>query len=250
MERKLYGTAILKAKQILDLLADSDNGLSLNEIANKIAVSKPTILKILTTLTYIKYVRRSEETKKYYLGTIFIKYGNKTLNSFDISKITYKYLDQLKSFTNETVNLGIVDNDKIFILQKLNGDQPINFNSKVGDTMELYSSAMGKAALATMTASQLDKYFSRNKLLPLTKYTVTDIEQLKIQLQDVYNNGYAVDNQENQEDVVCVGAAIEKYNKLFAAFSVSTPRYRLNQSLFNDFKQKILLTKKKIEQEL
>ena len=116
--------------------------------------------------------------------------------------------------------------------------------------MELYSSAMGKAALATMTDSQLDKYFSRNKLLPLTKYTVTDIEQLKIQLQDVYNNGYAVDNQENQEDVVCLGAAIEKYNKLFAAFSVSTPRYRLNKSLFNDFKQKILLTKKKIEQEL
>lgn len=83
-------------------------------------------------------MRRNEENKKYYLGTVFIKYGNQTLNSFDISKIAYKYLDQLKSFTNETVNLGIVDHDKIFILQKLNGDQPINFNSQVGDTMELY----------------------------------------------------------------------------------------------------------------
>lgn len=250
MEHKLYGTSILKAKQIMDLLADSKNGLSLNEISKKLTVSKPTILKILTTLTYIKYVRRNEENKRYYLGTVFIKYGNQTLNSFDISKIAYKYLYQLKNFTNETVNLGIVDHDKIFILQKLNGDQPINFNSQVGDTMELYSSAMGKAALATMTAAQLDKYFSRNKLLPLTKYTVTDIEQLKIQLQDVYNNGYAIDNQENQADVVCIGAAIEKYNKLFAAFSVSTPQYRLNDSLFKNFINQVILTKQQIEQDL
>lgn len=109
---------------------------------------------------------------------------------------------------------------------------------------------MGKAALATMTDSQLDKYFSRNKLLPLTKYTVTDIEQLKIQLQDVYNNGYAIDNQENQDNVVCVGAAIEKYNKLFAAFSVSTSQYRLNDSLFKDFINQVILTKQQIEQDL
>ena len=247
MEHKLYGTSILKAKQIMDLLADSTNGLSLNEISKKLTVSKPTILKILTTLTYIKYVRRNEENKRYYLGTVFIKYGNQTLNNFDISKIAYKYLDQLKNFTNETVNLGIVDHDKIFILQKLNGDQPINFNSQVGDTMELYSSAMGKAALATMTAAQLDKYFSRNKLLSLTKYTVINIEQLKIQLRDICNNGYAIDNQ---EDVVCIGAAIEKYNKLFAAFSVSTPQYRLNDSLFKDFINQVILTKQQIEQDL
>ncbi len=43
MEHKLYGTSILKAKQIMDLLADSTNGLSLNEISKKLAVSKPTI---------------------------------------------------------------------------------------------------------------------------------------------------------------------------------------------------------------
>ena len=108
MEHKVYGTSILKAKQIIDLLADSTNGLSLNDISKKLTISKSTILKILTTLTYIKYVRRNEENKRYYLGTVFIKYGNKTLNSFDISKIAYKYLDQLKNFTNETVNLGIV----------------------------------------------------------------------------------------------------------------------------------------------
>ncbi|NUG39660.1 hypothetical protein GYT97_07170 [Lactobacillus mellis] len=69
-------------------------------------------------------------------------------------------------------------------------------------------------------------------------------------MRDICNNGYAIDNQENQDDVICVGAAIEKYNKLFAAFSVSTPQYRLNDSLFKDFINQVILTKQQIEQDL
>lgn len=250
MEKKLYGTAIIKAKKIMDILADSENGLSLNELAAHLAISKPTILKILNTLIYIKYVRRNDETKKYYLGTLFIKYGNKSLNSFDISKITFKYLDNLRIQTNETVNLGIIESNKIFILQKLNGDQTISFNSEVGDTMELYSSAMGKAVLATMTSEQLDEYFSNTKLSPLTPHTITNIDKLKYQLIEVRQNGYSIDDQENQKDVICVGAAITKYNKFFAAFSVSTPKYRLNNILLDKFIKMVVSTKKQIEQEL
>lgn len=77
MEKQLYGTVLLKAKKILDYIAETNNSPTLKEISNGINIPKPTVFKILQTLEYCGFVRAVGPNKEYYLGTTFIKYGDK-----------------------------------------------------------------------------------------------------------------------------------------------------------------------------
>lgn len=246
MGNKLYGTVLLKAKRIMDVLFMSEDDLSLDEISSKAHIPKPTTFKILNTLDYIDFVRKNNDDKKYSLGTQMIGYGNKAMDSFNIVSIAEPYLEDLGKVTNETVNLGIEENSKIVLLKKIDSPQTVNLNSKVGGTLELYSSSMGKAILATKSDEELDRYFSKVELKPLTENTITSISELKRQLKQVRKDGYAVDHQENQDEVVCVGTAIQKYGKVFGAISVSTPKYRLDDLLFDDLKKLIISTRDQI----
>lgn len=248
MTEKLYGTVLLKSKKIMDVLSKSGISMTLEQISSMTAIPKPTVFKILNTLNHINFVRKDKSQKKYSLGTSMIKYGMMAMSSFDIVSAAEPYLVELNKVTNETINLGVEQNSKIVLLKKIDSPQPVKLNSKVGGTLELYSSAMGKSILATKTERDLDQYFSSIQLKPNTSNTITSIDKIKKQITDVQKNGYAIDNQETQSEVVCVGAAIQKYGKVFGAISVSTPNYRLDELLLSNLKKLVKSTVDQINQ--
>lgn len=118
MASQLYGGVLLKAKAIMDFLSENNNGVTLKDICLGIGISKSTTLKVLTTLQYIGFVRRSDPEKRYYLGTDLILYGQNVLTSFDIADVAGVYLKELRNVTGETVNLGVESNNKVVLLQK------------------------------------------------------------------------------------------------------------------------------------
>lgn len=250
MVNKLYGTVLLKAKKIMDVLSTSETSLTLEQISSATVIPKPTAFKILNTLDYINFVRKDKSEKKYSLGTNLIGYGIRAVSSFDIVSVAEPYLIELNKVTSETINLGVEEHSQIVLLKKIDSPQPVNLNSKVGGTLELYSSAMGKAILATKTERDLDHYFSSVELRPITSNTITSIAELKKQIVAIQDEGYAIDNQENQAEVVCVGAAIQKYNKVFGAISVSTPKYRLDELLLSDLEKLVKSTVNQINQKI
>lgn len=241
------GGVLLKAKAIMDFLSENNNGVTLKDICLGIGISKSTTLKVLTTLQYIGFVRRSDPEKRYYLGTDLILYGQNVLTSFDIADVAGVYLKELRNVTGETVNLGVESNNKVVLLQKYESLQSIKLNSKVGSKLDLYSSAMGKALLATKNPTDVDKYIVNEDFQSLTDKTITDKDALIAQLGVIKREGYAVDDKESQREVVCVGASIEKYQHVFGAFSVSIPEYRLDAELMEDIRRLVLTTKQQIE---
>lgn len=249
-EEKLYGTVLLRAKDILDALLDTDGGLTLKELAEKVEESKSTTLKVLTTLEHIHMVRRDSKDKRFFIGAKMISYGEKAKEDFDILDAASPYLIELNKQTNETINLGVEVNDQMVYIEKLDSTLPVKLDSKMGGTIEMYCSAMGKAVLATESDEEVADYLEQVKLVPFTKNTITDPEVLKAQLPEIRKNGYAIDDGENQPGVICVGATIQKGGHIYGAFSVSTPEYRLDETKLNDIKSLILSTKAQIEKKL
>lgn len=133
MDKRLYGAVLLKAKEILDFISNSETALTLKEISIGTNITKPTTLKILQTLEYCGFVRSSGIDRQYYLGTIFIKYGDKTLNSFNLTKIAMPFLNKLRDQTTEAINLGIVENNKIILLDRANSTNSIRFDLVRGE---------------------------------------------------------------------------------------------------------------------
>lgn len=237
MEKKLYGTVLLKAQKILDYIACAKGAPTLGELSDHLEISKPTIYKILTTLAYCGYVKATTagNEKVYHLGTIFLRYAQAVNDSLDITAIAKPYLTELRDKTAETVNLGIDDEGSIVLLAKMESTNSIKLVSVIGGKMHMYSSAMGKAILAAYPPRELKDYLAQVEFQRLTPNTITDKQALMKDLEKIRQQGYAIDNVENQAGVYCIGFSIVANGKIYGAFSISIPEYRLTEEKREQF---------------
>lgn len=243
-DKKPYGTVLLKAAKIIAFLSERREGQTLTVIAANTGLSSPTALKILDTLLLIGYVEKDEQNKLFTLGTALIRHANNHLAGLDIIKITEPYLKNLQATLDETVHLGILDKDEVLYVNKLETQKAIaNINSRIGNTNHLYSSAMGKALLAAFDEQELAEYLNRVALVAATPKTITEAKVLKEQIMKVKAEGYATDDEESDLDVICIGAALVVDDKIYGAFSVSTPKYRFEKEKTIE---KVLETKKNV----
>lgn len=235
-EAKLYGTVVVRAKEILDYIAQCRTAPTLKEISDGIGMTKPTVLKILTTLDVLGLVHRSNDGKTYQLGMELFRYGQKVAAEFDIRELAQGPLRELRDQTEETINLGVIAHHQVTLLKKFESPQSVNLKSQIGGSMTLYSSSMGKAMLATLTADQLDRYFEEvGPLQQIGPNTITSPDQLRQDLQGVRERGYSIDNEENEPDVYCLGFSLVKNGELYGAFSITTPKYRMSIDRQGDF---------------
>lgn len=227
--QSLYGTALLKAKEILDYIATSKSSPTLKEISENVSPSKPTVLKLLQTLQYCGYVTCDPESKKYFLGTIFLRYASTISLTHTINLIAKPYLAKLRDVTQETVNLGIIEHNEVILLNKLESPNSIKLVSRIGGAMKMYSSAMGKSILSEYDEDRLKDYLKKVPLEPVTKNTITSKKELLADLESVRKNGYALEKGENQPEVICVGFSLVKDGRVYGTMSISTPWYRVNK---------------------
>lgn len=239
---KPYGTVLLRANDILNYLLNSQTAPTLAEINRALNFSKPTTLKILNTLELLRWVHRNDRTKQYYLGTQLISYGDKALETMSLVNIARPYLLKLRDETEETINLGIVEDEHIVLIDKLESPMSVKLKSTIGGQMNLYSSSMGKAILATYTNHHLQRYLQTHKLKPITKNTIVTENKLEENLRLIRETGFSMDNEENEKDVFCLGAVIKKSKRVYGAFSISTPAYRLPEERKNKFIRLLLNT--------
>lgn len=228
--QNLYGGVLIKGKQIMDFILEAQTAPTLKQISDQVDMTKSTVLKILKTLEYCGFVRRNGETKQYYLGTVFLGYAQKVDETFDIRQIALPLLSELRDQTGETINLGIIEDNTITLLEKLESPQSVYLVSRIGGGMNMYSSAMGKATLAQYDPEKLNQYFSKITLTKLTPHTVTSEAKLRRNLVEIRQQGYSVDDEENQPDVYCIGFSIATEDKIYGAFSISIPKYRVDQT--------------------
>ncbi|WP_047998588.1 IclR family transcriptional regulator [Lactiplantibacillus herbarum] len=245
---KLYGSVLIKAKSILDAILNSEAAPTLNEISQLAGINAPTTLKILTTLEVLGFVRRDSESRRYYLGTQFLTYGQKASESFDIRSVTHEPLQRLRDATGETVNLGIYQDDHVVLVEKLESPSSIKLKSTIGGRMSLYSSSMGKAMLSQYSDEQLKAYITRTHFEAITANTIVKASKLRADVTNIRSVGFSVDDEENEPDVYCIGAAIVGDNHIYGAFSVSAPKYRVPEDQRRNFIRLVLETQHQIQQ--
>lgn len=223
----MYGGVLIKGKQIMDFILDAQTAPTLKDISEHVAMTKSTVLKILKTLEYCDFVRRNDKTKQYYLGTVFLGYAQKVDATFDIRQVALPLLRELRDQTRETINLGIIEDDTITLLEKMESPQSVYLVSRIGGGMNMYSSAMGKAILSLYEPTKLQQYFAEVKMTKLTQNTITKEKKLRDNLNGIRKRGYSIDDEENQPDVYCLGFSIVKEERIYGAFSISIPKYRV-----------------------
>jgi DNA-binding IclR family transcriptional regulator len=165
---------------------------------------------------------------RFRLGTQTMSLSNKVLASIDLPDVARSYMRQLSDLTNETVNLSIREETQILYLAQVESSQSVRMMSTIGTRSHLHSTAMGKAILAFLPDDEQAALLKELELTPNTSATITERTLLAKELATIHKQGFAIDDEENEGGVRCVGAPIFNHTGYaFAGISISGPAYRL-----------------------
>ena len=237
--------SVERALDILLLLYGEGKEMGVSEIANQLGVYKSTVHRTLATLQNKHFVQKNEVTDKYWLGSSLYAIGMMVANTYSLVDIVAPEADILYMKVKDIVNVSILHVDslngyKSVVIYKARGPLPIlGMNPEIGSSMDAYASSVGKCMLAF---NDIDwPIIKSTGFHAYTEHTITNIDALKAEMEEVREKGYAIDNEEREVGLFCVGAPIfNKEGKAIAAISISGPKARV----FDDrFEEKVLLLK-------
>ena len=246
---------IERASQILDILGQSQHGISIRELSTKINLPKGTIHRLLSSLLYFGYVRQDPKTRNYFLGFKLVELGNLLLGQLDLRKEAEHFLRDLAEGTNETVHMVVMDRDEVVYIEKVEFEQNsggLRMASRVGLRNPIHSCAVGKVLLADFSDEALDHFLRGKNLMKRTENTMTDPIQLKEHLKLVRKQGFAIDDEENEKGIRCVAAPVRNgAGKVVAAISISGPAFRVTKKIIQEsLKKEVMETANNVSQRL
>jgi|YelNatPaOPRAMG01_1025707.scaffolds.fasta_scaffold01632_9 DNA-binding IclR family transcriptional regulator len=240
-----------RALNIINILAYSEKPVGVTEIGKLLGIHKSTAYRLILTLRQFGYVEQDEETERYYLGLKPLELSNIILERLDIRKIAHPYLEELSGRVNETVHLAVREEDEIVYIDKVESKQAIRMYSRVGARAPLYCTALGKCLLAFGPQELIEKWIFKKELPPRTESTIKTGEELQKELMEIKRLGYALDREEFEQGVKCIGVPIlNKSERAIAAISISIPAFRVTEEKIQDFIPILLETGEKISKRL
>ena len=219
-ERSLV-PAINRAVAIIDLLATEGSAMGPNAIARRLKLPKSSVANICTTLVDTGLLRTLDGGVG--LGQRLAQFGAAYLGSVDQVRLFQESCALLVAGANDTAQLAMLtDGLGVIYLAKRDGVYPVQLASTPGRTLPASCTATGKAMLATLDADDLHERLSQAGPLPqLTTKSVTSTKELEAELAKTKRRGYALDEEEVIEGVVCVSVAIPRHRRSDPLLAVS-----------------------------
>jgi len=197
-----------KALEILDAFAAADGPLNVSEVALRSGVSRPTTHRLIHTLIAHGYLAQDGATGRIAPGYSILRLAGSLLDNNRLRLASLPHLEKLAQATGERVNLGIAHRNHLLYLAGIEKPSLPTIYSRIGKTMPLYCSALGKAILAHSPEEVLKTYLRQESLVSHTDHTITDESGLRDELAKIRQDGFAVDREELMAGTVCLASAV------------------------------------------
>ena len=223
--------------------------LGLLELSKALSLNKATMHRILASLICMDYVRQDPVSLKYSLTFKICGLANQVLAQNNISDLTRPYIRDLAQKAGETVHLVQLDGTNAIYIDKVEDPRnSVRMTSMVGKSVPLYCSGVGKAILADLTDSEIERIWQQTELRSYTDYTITDFSAFMDTIRQIREKGYATDLEENELGVRCIAVSLRDYSgKSAYAVSISAPRDRMTEERFAELGSIILEAKNQIQ---
>lgn len=230
-DMKEENTVIQSVDRALLLLeyitAHPEKKLTLTELAEVMELDKSSVFRILTTLSRHGLVRQEEGKKIYRPGFGIFGLASSIYEQMKLPAVVSPFLREIARKTSENAHLAVRSGTQAVFIDREQGTNRILTNTNIGDTEELYCTAVGKCLICDFSREELNILFSRRRLKRFTELTITDLNALSRELGEVKAKGYAVDMEEFEANVVCLACPIMNYQgKIIAAIGISGTKDR------------------------
>jgi DNA-binding IclR family transcriptional regulator len=199
--------ALYNALKIIELLADSKHGLSLTDLTQMCGLSKSTVHYLLVTLERCGYVRKDNRAGRYMAGIKLLAVANAALQNLALRQRTAPHLFSLRLKTGLGVHLAIYEHQEAMVIAKLDSSER-RLASWVGKRMDLHCTGIGKAILAYLSQDEREDVIKRYGLARKNDNTLCNRKRLLADLDQVVRMQYALDDEEDELGMRCIGVPI------------------------------------------
>jgi IclR family acetate operon transcriptional repressor len=220
--------SLMRGLSILECLARSEGGLTLTDIAHRVALPASTTHRLLGTLEKTGFVYQMGDLGRWYVGLSAFTVGSSFLANRDFATHSHAYMRRLMEQCGETANLAILDGSEAVFIDQVQCRETMRTIVRLGSRVPLHASGVGKAILASLPDDQIDALFKVKGLPRITENTITSPETMWASIRVIRQRGFSFDDEEHLPGSRCVAAAIDaQHAEPLGAFSLSGPSSRL-----------------------
>lgn len=227
--------SVRKAISIINLLADHEDYMSLTEISSGLGLSMSTAHHIITSLKIDRFVDQNPETRKYGIGLRLYEIGLSN-NYYHMLAVTAgPVLEKMSAETGESSNLAVLIDGQITYIAQRQSSQMMKTFVQLGKRSPVHCTGVGKVLISEHAPEEIEKIVKNYGLRKYTSRTITTLERLLNELEQVRRNGYAIDREEREDGVTCIACPVlNSTGKIIAALSISGPTLRIKAGNFQD----------------
>jgi DNA-binding IclR family transcriptional regulator len=215
-----------RSAQLLDSIAAHEGPVSLKILSADTGLHPSTAYRILAALAGVGLVER-DSAGHYLLGRKLVQLASKAHRGVDIRQVALPVMQALRDKIGETVNLTVREGDEVIYIERVSAKRMMRVEQVIGSRAPLHVTAVGKLLLGELGDAFLRGYADRTGLPAYTTHTLAKLDVLRKNVAEAVANGYALDNEEAEEGVGCIGVLIrDGSGDVVAGLSVSAPAER------------------------
>jgi DNA-binding IclR family transcriptional regulator len=221
--------SVLRALQIMEEL-DRQGALGIREIAHSLNMGKSSVHRIISTLKHAGWVVENKNIGKSELSYKLFSLGSNVAKRMSHREFFHGEMEKLGKITGENINLGILFRGEVLHIDKVESTSPIKVDASLGTPTSAYNTALGKVLLAALPEEQVRELFRDYTFVKTGKNTILSLEKLLEELEQVRIQGYARDNEEYADSMICYAVPIRNHEgRVEHALSVAFPKYRYEE---------------------
>ncbi|MFD0344841.1 IclR family transcriptional regulator [Streptomyces sp. NPDC127117] len=211
-EPKYWVKSVARAADILEALAApaQGNGLSVTEVGQACSISKSAAFGMLQTLRAYGLVSDDGEgmNRRYRLGMSLARLGDRARSQVSLRGVAHPVLRELTRTTGMASRLAVPEDGHAVVVDQVELDQRVRLDLRMGQRELPHCTGLGKALLSAVPPSEAAAVVERFGLPRRTSRTITDPATFLSHLRDIARVGYALDDEEDAEGIICIGAPV------------------------------------------
>ncbi|NMB61582.1 MAG: IclR family transcriptional regulator [Chloroflexi bacterium] len=237
--------SLARGLRILEIMADCENGIGITELADQLGVDKSTASRLVQTLLKDGFVQKAKDDRSYTLGPMLVNLSRSVITRMPLRDTAKPYLKKLVEVSGECSHIAIYAQGKALYIDQMESSSTLRVNVEVGQLAPLHCTALGKILLA------FGNYPLPVELEGHTEKTITDLQTLEKELETVRDKGYAIDDEEFDNDVRCISVPVFDFReKLVGAIGISGPSARLGMKEIETLAPQIIQIGKQLSDRL
>ena len=222
----------------------------MTQIAEQVGIHKSTVHRLLATLEHKRFVQRDPDTGNYRLGIRLLQMAYLTLERNDLHQIAAPFLRYLSEQYKENIHLAVLDDTDVVFVNIIESSQRVKLAAALGQRLPAFATASGKAILAFLPEEAVQRILKRG-MPQYTPYTPLSPETVFEDLRLIREHGYALSEQEYEEEINAVAAPIfDAESHPVASVAIAGPSYRLTRERMIGIGPHVSRTAHDITQEL